>query len=462
MKSKFPGFYSTPEESMEEIWLSESTLFIFDTNCLLNLYRCEDNTREEILNVMRAISSRTWLPFQVGFEYQKNRRLAIEDSIASLKKIQTELESIYTRNILGGIKKQLNKSLNDDIQLLQDNLKSVIDEFINKKIIARIEKKEEISKHDVIRDSIDDIIRDNIGHIPTQDVINEIDKEGEFRYANKIPPGFSDGNKKDITFFSNIKLQNKFGDLYLWKEIINKAKSDKIKNIIFVCDDHKEDWWFLHSGKTHGPLASLKTEICDISKIQNFKLINQLTFLFEAKLYLNDINVSDTSLQDVKELSAISTPVKFGDNTKRVIIEPQRFGHKDFPFGSIILGDESHNDNDYPVEDAKQDLFENIKKTLATFHTINIKALLNIHKLNEMLKTNQDGNLEEEIIEIIQDLQNKRESAEYIYRQTQALFNKYQQGEVELYSDLEHLSAHLRDLYNELRFSNALAKFSLD
>ncbi|HDW7346312.1 TPA: hypothetical protein RM259_002248, partial [Escherichia coli] len=107
MKSTFLGFYSTPTESAENIWLDDSTLFVFDTNCLLNLYRCEDHTREDILKVMDVIASRTWIPFQVGFEYQRNRRSVIEDSIKSLNNIKNELESIYTKEILssGGVKK---------------------------------------------------------------------------------------------------------------------------------------------------------------------------------------------------------------------------------------------------------------------------------------------------------------------------------------------------------------------
>ncbi|WP_212738187.1 PIN-like domain-containing protein, partial [Escherichia coli] len=82
MKSTFLGFYSTPTESLADIWLDDSTLFVFDTNCLLNLYRCEDHTREDIIKVMKAVAPRTWIPFQVGFEFQRNRRVVIEDSIA--------------------------------------------------------------------------------------------------------------------------------------------------------------------------------------------------------------------------------------------------------------------------------------------------------------------------------------------------------------------------------------------
>ena len=94
VKSTFSGFYSTSNDTLQDIWNSGATLFVFDTNCLLNLYRCEDHTREDILNVMNELSDRIWIPFQVGLEYQRNRRTVIEESINSLKKIKEELQGL--------------------------------------------------------------------------------------------------------------------------------------------------------------------------------------------------------------------------------------------------------------------------------------------------------------------------------------------------------------------------------
>ncbi|HCN9791589.1 TPA: hypothetical protein N7A24_004685 [Escherichia coli] len=170
MKSTFLGFYSTPTESLADIWLDDSTLFVFDTNCLLNLYRCEDHTREDIIKVMKAVAPRTWIPFQVGFEFQRNRRVVIEDSIASLDKIHDELKKIYTQNILssGSVKKQLYNALSEEISSLQEQIKKPIDDYINEKIVPRISSKKKISEHDFIRDQIDEIILDKVGEPPTQ------------------------------------------------------------------------------------------------------------------------------------------------------------------------------------------------------------------------------------------------------------------------------------------------------
>ena len=305
MKSKYPGFYSTSEESLSEIWSSDSTLFVFDTNCLLNLYRCEVHTREDILNVMSAISSRIWIPFQVGLEFQKNRRKVINASIESLENIKLALTNIYTQNMLehGKVKRTLYSTLSDEITSLQTSIKEPIDSFIEHEITPRIVSKQSISSHDFIRDAIDNIIGDKVGSISTQNAIDIIDKEGEQRYAKKIPPGFKDAAKKEITCHAGITFQDKFGDLYLWKELINKASEENIKNIVLISDDTKDDWLFVFKNTTHGPLESLKTEICQAANIDNFKLINQFTFLNDAKKFLDDVNVSDESLEEIEKLS---------------------------------------------------------------------------------------------------------------------------------------------------------------
>lgn len=50
-----------------------------------------------------------------------------------------------------------------------------------------------------------------------------------------------------------------YGDLIVWKQVIQKSKKDKI-NIILVTDDLKEDWWLKINGKTIGPRFELIKE----------------------------------------------------------------------------------------------------------------------------------------------------------------------------------------------------------
>ncbi|MFV8847719.1 PIN-like domain-containing protein [Serratia fonticola] len=308
MRKNFCGFYSLNDnDEIREIWNSNKTVFIFDTNCLLNLYRCEDTTREDILNVMSRISSNIWLPFFVCLEYQKNRRTVITESINSLDQISKSLNAVVTSVTdslgAGKVKKHLYNSLSDGVHSLQEEIKPLVEKFIREHIEPRINSKNEINKKDIIRDEIDKLVADKCGSLPTEQWIREINSKGDYRYTNAIPPGFLDAKKQNKKHYRGLEFEEKYGDLYIWMEIIEKCKADDIENVIFICDDNKKDWWYEKEGKTHGPLESLQTEIYGESNVRKFKLLNQATFLQDAQEYLSDINIHSESLKEVQDIS---------------------------------------------------------------------------------------------------------------------------------------------------------------
>lgn len=69
-------------------------------------------------------------------------------------------------------------------------------------------------------------------------------EEGEKRYKYLIPPGYIDSKKDE----EDITKRRKFGDLIVWKEMLQHI-SNKGKDLIFVTNDVKEDWWELEITK---------------------------------------------------------------------------------------------------------------------------------------------------------------------------------------------------------------------
>ena len=107
-----------------------------------------------------------------------------------------------------------------------------------------------------------------VGKKPTEERLAAIRKEGEERYAKKIPPGFEDAKKTE---------GDKFGDLIIWKEMLEKAKADQ-RPMIFVTDDGKSDWWHSHHGKKLGPHPALIEEFLGITG-QQFHIYELPQFL---------------------------------------------------------------------------------------------------------------------------------------------------------------------------------------
>src|SRR6185369_13513775 len=111
---------------------------------------------------------------------------------------------------------------------------------------------------DILRDQLTTFFEGKIGEPIHNDRLVEIYKLGEERYKDKRPPGFKDKEKPH---------PEKYGDLVLWFQLIEKAKAVE-KPIVFVVDDRKEDWWFKDRGLTIGPRPELIREMYSEAKVQ--------------------------------------------------------------------------------------------------------------------------------------------------------------------------------------------------
>jgi signal transduction histidine kinase len=98
----------------------------------------------------------------------------------------------------------------------------------------------------------------------------------------------------------------KFGDLILWKEIIEKSNSDNLKYVVLVTGDVKEDWWFEKRGKKLGPRIELLNEIySEVLSLDTFYMYDTSSFLQYAKKEL-EINVKESSISETKQLIELS------------------------------------------------------------------------------------------------------------------------------------------------------------
>ncbi|MFP4958927.1 PIN-like domain-containing protein [Bacillus subtilis] len=128
-----------------------------------------------------------------------------------------------------------------------------------------------------------------MGEPYSQEQLNELYIEGENRFENSVPPGYKDIDKGDAKrYFDGLDYTKKYGDLVLWKQIIDFAKSKKT-DIIFVTDDNKEDWWLISHGKTLGPHPEI---------IQEFKreTDGNNIYIYKTKQFLESCKDSETFL----------------------------------------------------------------------------------------------------------------------------------------------------------------------
>ncbi len=308
MRKSFIGFYQPTDKEYKELW--KSGLIVFDTNVLLDLYRLPEDARNEVFNALEQVKDRIWIPHQVALEFQRRRftvisaeRKSTSDALLSAQKLLSTLESQVEKLEIE------KRGLEIDSKPLIADLKAAHD-----KLSAAISKvhdsQPDIKPQDSVREKLDALLDGKVGKgFEKQAELDEVIKDGEERYVNKIPPGYEDSGKERnpneaFFHFDGMKYPRKFGDLILWKQLIEHAKSDDIKHVMFITGDRKEDWWWKEQGKTIGPRSELIREIVLNSNIDTFWMYELGNFLGQAKKYTS-AKISSSTLTEVDNVSLI-------------------------------------------------------------------------------------------------------------------------------------------------------------
>jgi len=288
MKNTFPGYYRPTEDEFSEMW--GNSLFVLDANVILNLYRYSPETREELLNILKKISDRLWVPHQAALEYHRNRISVIEQQAAAYDSVQ---------KLLGESRKKLENDLRSltgkgrhpfiDADRLLQRITTVFTE-IEGEMKRLSQKHPDLIDSDPIRDTITTLLEGKVGSPYPSERISEIFKAGKTRYESKIPPGYRDAAKGNTRQYS---------DLVFWFQIIDQAKAAK-RPIILVTDDRKDDWWLRFKGQTIGPRPELVNEIVSEAGV-SFYMYSADPFMEHAREYL-ERQISQQAIEEVREV----------------------------------------------------------------------------------------------------------------------------------------------------------------
>jgi hypothetical protein len=285
MKDLFPGYYRLSNSEFDQLW--KTCLFSFDASVLLNLYHYSDATRSAFLDILASVKARLWLPHQAALEYQRNR----------IRAICQEFEPYD----------QMKKQLKDIDETLQSSSKhpfieadEITAEFhgLAQKLIEQLDKGQKaheafLRNSDPIQMKLTELFEGSTGAPCTPERLDQIARDGKDRYARRTPPGFADQNKDEP-----------YGDLIIWTQLLEKAKTAK-GGLIFVTDDLKEDWWWKHKDRRMGPHPLLRQEMKEVADCE-FYLYTGESFMDLAEYHL-DKPVSAEVRQELKEAAEART-----------------------------------------------------------------------------------------------------------------------------------------------------------
>ena len=278
MKGKFREYYRPNNEDLKRLW--EGATLVFDSSSLLKLYTYSTKTQEEFLELLLKVKERVWISWQAASEFHRNRASKISKEAKKYEQISKGLRDLSS---------QFKSSRHPFID------EQVLEEF--ERVVTSIQKSlGESKKHqdtllrdDAVGEKVASIFEDaRIGDSFSHEELTKIYEEGQSRYEKEIPPGYKDASKPE---------PHMYGDLIVWKEMLEKAKRDG-EDLIFVTDDGKEDWWDIFEGKTLGPRIELIKEFGDLTN-QEICFYNSDRFLEMAREY--GLDVSEQAIEEIKE-----------------------------------------------------------------------------------------------------------------------------------------------------------------
>lgn len=287
MREKFWGYFPLTEQDFKEI--IDDSYIIMDTNILLNFYRYTKATKDKLIEILGNKKERLFLLEIVLKEFFRNRYSAINDHCKGIEELKSKIG-------LKKIKQDINSFRH--INLDKENLINLIEEFEEK-------LNNEFEKCAIIDFQKDDPILNTIMELFVNSIIPDFDdkkkesesKTAQDRYDKKIPPGFKDKNKDDTNNDFPKDEYRKYNDYFIWKQIINFAK-EKEKNIIFVTDDVKEDWFRRNNGETRGPREELLNEF--------YKETNKKIYIYNTNGFFNAMDSEELTSDMIEEINEIS------------------------------------------------------------------------------------------------------------------------------------------------------------
>lgn len=243
MRELFPGYFTPSEQEFKELW-TEAT-FAFDANVLLGLYRLTAESGQVFFDVLQRLGSRIFLPNQAAQEYLRNRLEAISARSKSHEEVRADAVK-FVRSLEARVQEHSMPKSKEILEAARQAEKKVAE------IVNEVLKKEpDLIRSDDLLQRLTSLFDGKTGPAYEASQLENLYKKAGERYARKVPPGYKDERKAE---------PDKFGDVIIWFQLLEFAKSSK-KPLIFITRDAKEDWWLLHNGETVSPRPELAQEM---------------------------------------------------------------------------------------------------------------------------------------------------------------------------------------------------------
>lgn len=220
------------ERTLYDVIQSDDCVIFFDTNILSFLYKINESARQEFYAWIQTIKHRCFLPKWNAHEYMKKVTANQDDEYLGELKRVSETVKAFKDNM-----KYVRMYIDDKVLKGHATYGST-DDYINElesvekslQKLANVIKPQETIK--VVRQEIQEHFEDKILDTDIYSIVRDIADHGQNRYHCNLPPGFKDAKKEF----------NSYGDLVMWREILDYCKKQGKQQCVLVSRDVKKDF----------------------------------------------------------------------------------------------------------------------------------------------------------------------------------------------------------------------------
>lgn len=247
MQKYFPGFYYSGQDNLFS-FLNEDSSIVPDAYLLLDLFRISEGKKFVELLQIENIKKYLWIPYDSVWLYHQLMHSVLIEQINKVKSTLSYLisfnESVknkYTHPYIGDkLMKKTDQFIKEIKAKLDLELTNLVDTLQN--------------KNNSIVSSIDKLFpEDKIGteYSPTE--LNQLFDEAAKRYAAETPPGY----------LYDASCQNRrirYHDYIVWNEMQKRVIGNNKRNIVFITNRIRPDWFFIYDKDVLGPRKELIDE----------------------------------------------------------------------------------------------------------------------------------------------------------------------------------------------------------
>ncbi|MEU8154493.1 PIN-like domain-containing protein [Micromonospora sp. NPDC048986] len=238
-----------------------AALVAVDANVLLNLYRYNPRTTNDLLAVLDKLGDRLVVPHQAILEFHRNRLKAIgnpeqanNDARTALDKSQqAALRALDSWSKQVALDESQLQHLHADVGQIFDKLRTAVDGAAPDRVHPSTPTDEDPVLH-----RLTDLLDGKVLARPDDGRWSALIDEGKQRVADMVPPGYLDAEKSDQN------PEGAAGDFLVYIQACEEAKTRQL-DLVIVTNDEKEDWWWRRGGDLIGPRQEMTREFFDLT-----------------------------------------------------------------------------------------------------------------------------------------------------------------------------------------------------